>query len=151
LKYPGHANRQTDKARQKSNRGERSFARRCKSADEKPDLHFRRNGTIKIPFQLEERQASKFTTAAIKSNKHVRRSDSRARGHWNVPAVPIASQSRPDNRATAASSHLLVIANRRMRNRTYISVGIVPSISPSRVRFVNLVSAPLPQPNPRSM
>jgi hypothetical protein len=121
------------------------------SADAKLDLHFRRDGATETPAECEGSQFGKSTTAATKSKKHVRRRNRRMRGRWIVlamdntrPKRPVVEQIEPNNRAMTASSHLLAATNRRIRNQTYISVGMVPEILPNRVRYVKLVSLPLP-------
>jgi hypothetical protein len=132
----GHASRQMEHTGQKHSRSEISFARPNKSADVKSDLHFRRNGTSHTPLQSECRQFGKLATAATISKKHVARRDRRVCSCENVVA-------------TSSSSHLLITTNRVTQDQTYISVGMVPSrLSPS-ARYVNLVSAALPQPSPR--
>jgi hypothetical protein len=65
---------------QKSKHSELSFARHYNLANEKLDLHFRRNGTIEIPAETEASQVGKFTTDTTKSKKHVRNCDRRTRG-----------------------------------------------------------------------
>jgi hypothetical protein len=129
LERPGHGSRQRDNKRDKRATAA-SFHFHYKSVEAKPDLHFCRNGTSHTPefrVEIEVRQFGKLTTAVTISKKHVRRCDRRTHSRWDVPAP-------------AASSRLLITANRWIQNQTYISVGMVPSrLQPSQ-RYVNSVS-----------
>jgi hypothetical protein len=131
LEHPGHGSQRTDNTEQKGNNGELTFARHYQSTDAKPDLHFRRNGTIHTPGEVDVRQVGKLTAAATKSKKNVRRRDRRMRDRCNVPATA-ANPHLFVKRETTAILHALVATNQRMQKETYISAGMLPSILPSR-------------------
>jgi hypothetical protein len=75
---------------------------------QQPDLHFRRNGTIKTSFDVEVRQFGKLTAAATKSKKHVRRRDQQTHGRWNVPATPVSRWTTPDKKSSHSALSLQI-------------------------------------------